>query len=52
MYLYYRGIKVMSDTINIWEKVVEARLREKVEICEQQYGFMPKKSTTDVSSCC
>ncbi|KAK3506605.1 hypothetical protein QTP70_010870 [Hemibagrus guttatus] len=26
---------------------VEARLRKVVEICEQQYGFMPRKSTTD-----
>ncbi|KAK3511278.1 hypothetical protein QTP70_034775 [Hemibagrus guttatus] len=26
---------------------MEARLRKVVEICEQQYGFMPKKSTTD-----
>ncbi|KAK3521729.1 hypothetical protein QTP70_015847, partial [Hemibagrus guttatus] len=28
-------------------RVVEARLRKVVEICEQQYGFMPRKSTTD-----
>ena len=27
--------------------MVEARLRAEVSICEQQYGFMPKKSTTD-----
>ncbi|KAI5106658.1 gastrula zinc finger protein XlCGF28.1-like [Silurus meridionalis] len=27
--------------------MVEARLREEVTICEQQYGFMPRKSTTD-----
>ncbi|KAK3506979.1 hypothetical protein QTP70_033856 [Hemibagrus guttatus] len=26
---------------------MEARLRKVVEICEQQYGFMPRKSTTD-----
>ena len=37
----------MSHTIKIWEKVVEARLRQEVDICEQQYGFMPRKSTTD-----
>ncbi|KAK3548706.1 hypothetical protein QTP70_017262 [Hemibagrus guttatus] len=29
------------------DRVVEARLRKVVEICEQQYGFMPRKSTTD-----
>ncbi|KAK3574862.1 hypothetical protein QTP86_018329 [Hemibagrus guttatus] len=43
----YRGIKLMSHTMKLWERVVEARLRKIVEICEQQYGFMPRKSTTD-----
>ncbi|KAK3526991.1 hypothetical protein QTP86_006131 [Hemibagrus guttatus] len=39
----YRGIKLMSHTMKVWERVVEARLRKVVEICEQQ----PRKSTTD-----
>ncbi|KAK3571406.1 hypothetical protein QTP86_010698 [Hemibagrus guttatus] len=43
----YRGIKLMSHTMKLWERVVEARLRKVVEICEQQYGFMPRKSATD-----
>ncbi|KAK3543883.1 hypothetical protein QTP70_030155, partial [Hemibagrus guttatus] len=43
----YRGIKLMSHTMKLWERVVEARLRKVVEICEQQYGFIPRKSTTD-----
>jgi exonuclease III len=43
----YRGIKLMSHTMKLWERVVESRLRAEVNICEQQYGFMPKKSTTD-----
>ncbi|KAK3541274.1 hypothetical protein QTP86_019411 [Hemibagrus guttatus] len=43
----YRGIKLMSHTMKVWERVVEARLRKVVEICEQQYGFMPRKSTTN-----
>ncbi|KAK2917518.1 hypothetical protein Q8A73_004265 [Channa argus] len=43
----YRGIKLMSHTMKLWESVVEARLRAEVSICEQQYGFMPRKSTTD-----
>ncbi|KAK2910488.1 hypothetical protein Q8A73_008203 [Channa argus] len=43
----YRGIKLMSHTMKLWERVVEARLRAEVNICEQQYGFMPRKSTTD-----
>ena len=44
----YRGIKLMSHTMKLWERVVEARLRAEGSICEQQYGFMPKKSSTDV----
>ena len=43
----YRGIKLISHSMKLWERVIEARLREQVEICEQQYGFMPKKSTSD-----
>ncbi|KAK3575628.1 hypothetical protein QTP86_031584 [Hemibagrus guttatus] len=43
----YRGIKLMSHTMKLWERVVEARLSKVVDICEQQYGFMPRKSTTD-----
>ncbi|KAK3575194.1 hypothetical protein QTP86_020897 [Hemibagrus guttatus] len=43
----YRGIKMMSHTMKLWERVVEARLRKVVEICEQQYGLMPSKSSTD-----
>ncbi|KAK3535468.1 hypothetical protein QTP70_016891 [Hemibagrus guttatus] len=42
-----RGIKLMSHKMKLWERVVEARLKKVVEICEQQYGFMPRKSTTD-----
>ncbi|KAJ8348946.1 hypothetical protein SKAU_G00275380 [Synaphobranchus kaupii] len=43
----YRGIKLISHSMKLWERVVEARLREEVMISEQQYGFMPRKSTTD-----
>ncbi|KAF3698257.1 hypothetical protein EXN66_Car013938 [Channa argus] len=37
----------MSQTMKLWERVVEARLRTEVNICEQQYGFMPRNSTRD-----
>ncbi|KAJ8375265.1 hypothetical protein SKAU_G00058450 [Synaphobranchus kaupii] len=43
----YRGIKLISHSMKLWERVVEARLREEVMISEQQYGFMPRKSATD-----
>ena len=43
----YRGIKLMSHTIKVWERIIEARLRDSVEISKQQYGFMPGKGSTD-----
>ena len=43
----YRGIKLMSHTMKVWERIIEARLRDSVEISKQQYGFMPEKGTTD-----
>ena len=43
----YRGIKLMSHTMKVWERIIETRLRESVEIRKQQYGFMPGKGTTD-----
>ena len=43
----YRGIKLMSHTMKVWKKIIEARLRDIVEISKQQYGFMPGKETTD-----
>ena len=39
----YRGIKLMSHTMKVWERIIEARLRDRVEISKQQYGFMPGK---------
>ena len=42
----YRGIKLMSQTIKVWERIIETRLRDRVEISKQQYGFMPGKGTT------
>ena len=37
----------MSHTMKIWERIIEARLRDRVEISKQQYRFMPRKETTD-----
>ena len=39
----------MSHSMKLWECEVETRLRMEVEICEQQYGFMRKKGTTDAN---
>ena len=43
----YRGIKLISHTMKLWERVVERRLRSELTFSEQQYGFIPGKSTTD-----
>ena len=42
-----RRIKLMSHTMKVWERIIEARLRDSVEISKQQYGFMPGKGTTN-----
>ena len=41
----YRGIKLMSHTMKVWERIIEARLRDRVKISKQQYQFMPGKGT-------
>ena len=43
----YRGIKLISHSMKLWERVVERRLRSELTFSEQQYGFMPGKNTTD-----
>ena len=40
----YRGIKLMSHTMKLWEKVIEHRWRLKTRISERQCGFMPGRS--------
>ena len=37
----------MRHTMKVWERIIEARLRDIIEISKQQYGFMPGKETTD-----
>ena len=45
----YRGIKLISDTMKIWERIIEVSLRDRVEISIQQFKFMPGKGTTDAT---
>ena len=47
----YRGIKLMSYTMKLWERIIEAMIRKEVTIAEQQFGFMPGRSTTDTIFC-
>ena len=43
----YRGIKLMSHTMKLWEIMIEARRREITNIADNQFGFRPGKSTTE-----
>ena len=42
----YRGIKLMIHTMKVCKIIIEARLRDSVEISKQQYGFIPGKGST------
>jgi len=33
--------------MKLWERVIERRLREIIEISENQFGFMPGRSTIE-----
>nr|GEW32175.1 hypothetical protein [Tanacetum cinerariifolium] len=37
----YRGIKLLSHTMKLWERVIERRLRKETKVSENQFGFMP-----------
>ena len=43
----YRGIKMISHTMQILGRVIDRRLREETTIGEEQFGFMPGRGTTD-----
>jgi hypothetical protein len=40
----YRGIKLMSHTMKLWERVIEHRLRRVTHVTQNQFGFMPGRS--------
>ena len=43
----YRGIKLISHTMKLWERVIEHRLREQAKIAKNQFGFMLERSTME-----
>lgn len=43
----YRGIKLMSHTMKLWERVIERRLRMTTTVSKNQFGFMPGRSTME-----
>ena len=47
----YRGIKLLSHSLKLWERIVEARIRQIVKISDRQYGFQKGKSTVQPMFC-
>ena len=47
----YQRVKLMSHSMKLWERVIEARIRKEVMIAEQQFGFMAGRSTTNAIFC-
>ena len=33
----------MSHSVKIWERVIDGKIRQEVQISQKQYGFMPGK---------
>ena len=47
-----RGIKFMSHTLKLWERIVDARLREEVPICEQHNGVTLGRASSYICNIC
>jgi len=43
----FRGIKLMSHTMKLWERVIQRRLRKEIQVTDNQFGFMPGRSTME-----
>ena len=43
----YREIKIMSHTMKLWERVIERRIRKETRVTDNQFGFMPGRSTME-----
>lgn len=41
----YRGIKLLFHIMKAWERILEERLRMKVEVSRGQFSFMPGQGT-------
>jgi hypothetical protein len=44
----YRGIKLMSHIMKLWERIIEHRLRGVTNVTENQFSFMSERSTMEV----
>ena len=43
----YNGIKLLSHTMNLWERIIHQRLRDIVSLSGGQFDFKPGDGTTD-----
>ena len=43
----YRGIKLLEHAMKVYERIIEQRICDEVQIDPMQFGFMPGKGTTD-----
>jgi hypothetical protein len=43
----YWGIKLMSHTMKLWEKIIKHCLKEVTNVTENQFGFIPRRSTME-----
>jgi len=43
----FRSIKLLNHTMKLWERMIEKRLRRDVAISENQFGFMPGRTTIE-----
>nr|GEV76925.1 hypothetical protein [Tanacetum cinerariifolium] len=43
----YKGIKLLGHTMKLWERVIERRLRRETLVYENQFGFMPERSSVE-----
>ncbi|XP_071687880.1 uncharacterized protein [Rutidosis leptorrhynchoides] len=43
----YRGIKLLSHTMKLWERVIDSRLRRVTNVSENKFGFMPGRSSIE-----
>jgi hypothetical protein len=41
------GIKLMSHTMKLWGRIIEHRLRGVTNVTENQFDFMPERSTME-----
>jgi hypothetical protein len=44
----YREIKLMSHTMNLWERIIKHRLRGVTNVTENQFGFILGRLTMEV----